>query len=289
MEMEAFMGWSEAKLHPLFGAELTNDRHIVDVADSDCKALVTAVETHGVVLVRGNLLSDAELLAFGKRLGKIYNAEGTAYYDPSGGVLRISNVDTDGNVLPADDDRVRISAANRLWHTDSTFVRPRVSISLLNALVVTPAGGETQYCDTRLAYDALTDEQKERFSGLKAFHTILHSRSLVGYDSWTPEQRKTFVGLERPLVHLHEPSGKMALYLASHIMTVGDLDKEESQALVNDLTAQATKPELVYTHAWQPGDLILWDNRCTLHRVLPYAYDLPRDYRSIRLVDVEDR
>lgn len=279
---------SVTPLHELFGAELAFDRDLLDLDEADCQAVVSSVERYGVAVIRARPLSDEELLRFGRSLGKVYDAAGTPYYSPNGGILRISNVDKEGNLIPADDDRRRISGANRLWHTDSTFVKPRVSITLLNGLIVTPQGGETEFSDTRVAYERLGEDEQEELEKLSAHHTILHSRKKVGFDSWTDEQRETFAGREQPLVQLHEPTGRKALYLASHIESLSGHSLEESAAIVDDLTERATAPELVYSHSWKVGDMVLWDNRCMIHRARPYATDDVRDFRSVRLVDTAD-
>jgi len=165
-----------------------------------------------------------------------------------------------------------LNVANQLWHTDGTYGRPRADISFLLSRVVPPRDGETEYCDTRHAYDLLSAPMRERVNPLFAYHSITHSRTLTGskLEDWDPLTLNTFPPVRRPVVHIHAGSGRKALCVASHIETIEGYTYEESQQLVHYLIDIATGPGCVYTHEWQVGDLLLWDNTCAMHRVRPY-------------------
>jgi alpha-ketoglutarate-dependent 2,4-dichlorophenoxyacetate dioxygenase len=141
----------------------------------------------------------------------------------------------------------------------------------------------------RVAYEQLSGAMRKRIEGLTAHHSILHSRKLTGFTDWTERERVLVRGVARPLVHIHKPSGRKALYLASHIGTIDGMDDADTQVLVNELTSAATPPDRVHSHAWLPGDLVIWDNLCTMHRATPYdAQRYRRDLRSVRLDDLSD-
>jgi alpha-ketoglutarate-dependent 2,4-dichlorophenoxyacetate dioxygenase len=160
---------------------------------------------------------------------------------------------------------------------------------MLLGKIIPPSGGNTEFCDLRHAWDRLSAQEQERFRGMTASHSIIHSRTLTGYTDWTDEIRARLPSIPRPLVRDHEETGRTALLIASHIEKLTGLGTEESTALVADLTARATTADNVYAHVWRPGDLLLWDNRCVMHRATHYEMDkYPRDVRTARLVDVAE-
>jgi alpha-ketoglutarate-dependent 2,4-dichlorophenoxyacetate dioxygenase len=280
------------KLHPHFGAEVQGVV-LNDMSDPETLEVIRdAVFHYGVVLLRGQNLTDEEFYRFAGGLGPVtdLNAYGSMM-DASAKVTVLSNIDAQGNILPEDDKLLRMNVGNELWHTDSTFVRPRATISMLYGRVVPPVGGETEFCDTRCAYEALADHDRIGLEGLTAFHSLLHSRSLTGFFDFSEEDRKVFAGVSRPLVEHHAASGRTALVLASHIARIeGMADDGAAAALVGRLMALATRPEYVYSHKWRAGDLLLWDNRCTMHRATPFeSTRYVRDMRILRLTDELDR
>jgi alpha-ketoglutarate-dependent 2,4-dichlorophenoxyacetate dioxygenase len=283
------MSWTEAPLRADFGAELSG-RDIAALGDRDRTELKSATEKYGVVVVRDQEIQDADFRALASSFGEVYTPPGFYGNEFARDIIRISNIDDGGNILPLDSDWMRVNVANEFWHTDSTFVRPRTSITMLYARAVPPTGGETEFCDTRVAFEALPDDKQRLLEGLNASHSLIYSRSLTGYDTWTEEQRKVYAPVERPLVHVHEETGRKALCIASHIADISTLSREDAQALKQELIDHATLPERVYSHHWRPGDLVLWDNRCTMHRARPYSYgEHVRDFRSMRINDLMDR
>ncbi|MEK9721021.1 MAG: TauD/TfdA family dioxygenase, partial [Quisquiliibacterium sp.] len=155
---------------------------------------------------------------------------------------------------------------NRLWHTDSSFKHPSGYASLLYARSIAPIGGHTQFADLRAAWDALPEPTKARVQGLIGEHSLVYSRRRLGFTQFTDEERLAFAPFARPLVRTLPETGRQNLYLASHIGRIRGLTDEQAEALVAELIEHATQRRFVYTHRWRVGDLVMWDNRCTMHR-----------------------
>jgi alpha-ketoglutarate-dependent 2,4-dichlorophenoxyacetate dioxygenase len=281
------MGWTERPLTPYFGVELTGQKIGPDLPLAERRAVYDAVTREGVVVVRDQALDDATLEGFAASLGEVLSYPGLGKH--LGKVLPITNIGSDGKLLPEDDDLLRASVANMLWHIDSTYTRPRATVSMLYGRIVPPVGANTEFADLRRAWDRLSPEEQARFSGMTASHSIIHSRTLTGYSDWTDEARAELPPVDRPHVRAHEETGRTALLIASHIEKLTGLTKEETVALVAELTARATVPDNVYSHVWREGDLLLWDNRAVMHRGTPFEMSrYPRDVRTTRLVDAAE-
>ncbi|WP_324741685.1 TauD/TfdA family dioxygenase [Tsuneonella sp. CC-YZS046] len=276
------------KIHEKFGSEILDFQISDGILQEEAKEIRDVVEQYGVILLRGQNLTEDTMINFSDRLGgrhKFVAVEG----QPSEFIYRVSNLDVNGNILSLDDVRMRSNAANELWHTDTTYQRPRTALSMLYAIEVAPEGGETEFCDTRCAYEALSEQEKSTLEGLIGKHSVIQSRALTGFHDWTDEQRRQLQIVARPLVEMHRPSGRKALCIASHVGDIAPLPKEEGLALLKRLIDAATGPGCVYTHHWKPRDLLIWDNRCTMHRARPYEYTKhARDYRTARVEDHED-
>ena len=181
-------------------------------------------------------------------------------------IADIANLDAQGR-LWRKDSRIRLfQMGNRLWHTDSSFKAPSGYASLLYARSVAPIGGHTEFADLRAAYDALPAAMKDRLRGLIAEHSLIYSRGKLGFTDFTPEEKTAFTPVLRPLVRRIPESGRDSLYIASHIGRIRGMEDAEALALVAGLIAHATQRQFVYTHRWRVGDLVMWDNRCTMHR-----------------------
>jgi alpha-ketoglutarate-dependent 2,4-dichlorophenoxyacetate dioxygenase len=185
-------------------------------------------------------------------------------------IADISNIDYEGNIQPLDAPKRLFSLGNQLWHTDSSFKHVPARCSLLSAREVPPSGGETEFADLRAAYDALPEERKRLLDGLVLEHSIYRSRSLIGFAEFDKEIYKKLPPVRQVLVRRHPGSGRMSLYLASHASHVIGWPIEEGRKLVEELIAFATQPQFVYSHRWTVGDLVMWDDRCTMHRGRPY-------------------
>jgi alpha-ketoglutarate-dependent 2,4-dichlorophenoxyacetate dioxygenase len=271
-------------LHPAFGAEVSG----VDLTAGDAltREIEAAIGQYGLLLFRNMPFDDEALIRFGNRFGPMQNLSAKANV-PSP-IAMITNLAEDGKQLPKDAMMRKQNDANCLWHIDSTYLFPRATYSYLNARIVTSTGGETEYCDTRVAWDALTQDQRARIENVTCDHAIQHSRRLIGYDM-SNDFHRPLPSIRRKLVEPHAPSGRNAMLIASHVEAVEGMSYEEARALIDELIAIASAPERVYTHRWAVGDLLMWDNRCVLHRGKPYAqYDEARDLRSVRNDDVND-
>lgn len=175
---------------------------------------------------------------------------------------------------------------NQLWHTDASFKKIPAKYSLLHAHAVTPEGGETEVADMRAAYDALPARMKERIEGLIVEHSIFTSREKLGFTEFSAEERATLPPVRYPLVRVHPGSGRKALYLASHASHVVGWSVPDGKMLLTELMEHATQREFVYRHTWRVGDLLIWDNRCTMHRGRPY--DEARHRRDMRRATIDD-
>ena len=201
-------------------------------------------------------------------------------------VSDISNLDEEDNIL-AENSRKRMSGlANRLWHTDSIFRHKPALASALYALTVVPIGGKTEFADTRAAWDALPDKTKNKIDKLIVEHSIFHSRAKIGFTNFTEKEKAALPPSRQVLVRNIPESHRKAIYIASHAMRIIGMSDLEGVALLDELMAHATQPQFIYSHRWRVGDLVIWDNRCTLHRGTDY--DEKRFKRDMRRATVSD-
>jgi alpha-ketoglutarate-dependent 2,4-dichlorophenoxyacetate dioxygenase len=273
-------------IHPAFGAAVTGIDLRRPLDAPTLQALQAAQDRYGVLVFPRQGLTDEELERYASNFGPLQGlALGGGRNDQH--VFSLSNMDAEGNILPPTEPKLRINDANQLWHADNTYLEVRATLSFLMACVVPRAGGETQYCDTRVAYEALPPKRQRELDGLYAWHSLYYSRLQTGFTNFTEEQRRLLPkAVRRPLVEVHAGSGRKALILASHIESIEGMPVEEGRALVKELIEFATRPEWVYTHAWEVGDLVVWDNRCTMHRGLPYdQVNDRRDMHSCRALE----
>lgn len=285
------------RLHPLFGAELSGIDLSGAVAAELRQTVSDAMDEHAVVVVPDQRLDDDRQIAFASLYGPLEVAPLVrAKNDDATGAERrirhreifdVSNLDERGNILGLDDQRRAYGEGNQLWHTDSSFRQKSATWSLLHARIIPSAGADTQFADTRAAYDALPQATKAKLDGLVAEHSIWHSRAKLGGYTPTDEERKARPPAYHPVVRRHPGSGRNALYIASHASHIVGWPEDEGRALLRELLDFATQPQFVYSHVWRPGDLLIWDNRCTLHRATPFASATEvRDMRRTTVIDV---
>lgn len=283
------MGWTERRLTPAVGLALDGVRADQGLSAAQRERIRAAVCEHGVVVLPGQSLDDEALYAFAEAIGEVVPAPNVTGV-PTSRVLALTNLDENGRLRPADDVWVRRNQANEQWHADLSFMRPRASISILYGRTVTTENGNTEFCDMRLAWEALPADEQAALAPLTARHTLWQSRRKYGTDKgFSEEDRKRYPPVVRPLVDTHRPSGRKALMVGSNIAGVGGLDEAASADLLARLTERAAVPAHIYSHRWSKGDLLLWDNRCVLHRAA--AYDVatqPRDLRAVRLFEAAD-
>lgn len=278
------------KLHPLFAARISGVDLTQALSDETCSAIQAALDQYGVLVFPGAPLTEDQQADFAENFGQLERSNIIMKVKAriGGRLADISNIDENDKVFEEDDRRRMFSLGNQLWHTDSSFKKIPAKYSMLHAHVVTPEGGETQVVDTRAAYDALPQKMKDRIDGLVAEHSIFTSRAKLGFTDFTQEERDSLPPVARPLVREHKESGRKALYLASHISHIQGMNVPDGKMLVRELIEHATQREFVYELKWQVGDLMIWDNRCTLHRGRPYDDTLHRrDLRRATLEDLE--
>jgi len=281
------------KLHPLFAAELIG----VDTARPD-KALVDLVEDlmreHAVLCIRGQShIDDEQQLAFARAFGplelpgnKPHNGGRVAF-----GLYDVSNLDPNGEIMAPDSPRAKIAKGNELFHADSSFNDLPSKWSMLRGVIVTPERGETETIDMRAVYDELPESLKARVEGLEAQHNYFHSRRRAGAevdDNSSPIA--PYMRAVHPVVRI-SASGRKALFVGAHTQRILGLPEDESAALLEELLAFATQPRFVYAHKWHVGDILIWDNRCALHRGTEYDYrNHKRDMRRATINEAgEDR
>jgi alpha-ketoglutarate-dependent 2,4-dichlorophenoxyacetate dioxygenase len=280
------------KLHPHFVAEVS-PVDLRQAHDPETLAQIRAgMDEYAVLVFRDQPFTDDEHLAFAQRLdGQLHTKTGSsALYKSRLGneaLADVSNVDADGEILAAGNRRRMYSLGNRLWHTDASFQDPPGRYSMLSAKIVPPVAADTEYADMRAAYDALPSETKARLEGLRVHHSIAHSRQTLGFE-FSPEEADALKGAIHPLVRTIPRSDRKSLYVASHASRIIDWPVPEGRLLLRDLIEHATQPEFVYRHSWRVGDLVIWDNRATMHRARPFddaAYR--RELRRVTTLDVE--
>lgn len=277
-------------LHPLFAAEATGIDLRTPLPAGLAGEIHRAMEQYAVLVFPGQALDDDQQMEFGRALGKLEATRATVDADKHRLKHRemndISNIDTDGSLLAADDRRRMFALGNRLWHSDSSFKATPALYSMLHARVVPPEGGDTEFADMRAAWDALPERSQQKLKGLTAWHSLLYSRAQLGFTDYTEAERAAFAPVPQRLVRRHA-SGRVSLYLSSHIGRVEGMPVPEGMAMIRDLTEHATQRDFVYRHGWRQHDLVIWDNRCTLHRARPFEDSTyPRDMRRVTLEDV---
>jgi alpha-ketoglutarate-dependent 2,4-dichlorophenoxyacetate dioxygenase len=186
----------------------------------------------------------------------------------------------------ADDDRQRMQAlANRFWHTDNAFRAVPAKYSMLGARAVPPEGGETEFADMRAAYDALPERTKAFLDDKVAMHSFVYSREALGFTDYSREEREGLSAVPQAMVRVHPGSGRKTLYLASYAYEIEGMPTPEARILLHDLIEHATQRRFVYTHAWRVGDVVMWDNCCTMHRARPYDLSCRRELRRSTVME----
>ena len=194
-------------------------------------------------------------------------------------VRDVSNLDKDGKPLARSDRRRMFNLGNRLWHSDSSFRATPAKYSLLSGRVIANDGGNTEFADMRAAYDMLDDATRAQVEDLVCEHSLIYSRGSMGFADLTDEEKALFKPVRQRLVRTHPVTGRKSLYLSSHIGTIIGWEMPEARDFIRDLAEHATQRELVYVHRWRPNDLVMWDNRQTMHRVRRFDETKPRDVR----------
>ena len=266
---------------PFFAGEVSGIDLTRPLTHADAAAISGGMDQYGVLVFHDQHLTDEKQLAFSRNFGALEQATGDIAQGHerrlSMDVNDISNLDKDNRVLARDDRRRLFGLGNRLWHSDSSFKAVPAKYSLLSARRIPSAGGNTEFADMRAAYDALDDETRAECENLICEHSQLFSRAVLGFADFTEEERRKFAPVRQRLVRRHPVTGRKSLFLASHASAILGWPVPEARAFLRDLTEHATQRRFVYAHVWRQWDLVMWDNRVTMHRARPFNNAEVRD------------
>lgn len=284
------------EIHPIgnnFAAEIAGLDLREDPGNEGIDAIWRAIDTYAVVVFRGQALTDARLKDFAERFGPL--EIGRAAARPGRRRLAIpqigdiSNLDEDNRVRDLHDRRRLDSLGNRLWHTDASYMPVPVVLGMLHAVALPPpsafGNGETEFADMRAAYDDLPDNTKAAIADLVIEHDVFWSRAQVGFTEFPKEEKDRYPPSPQRLVRTHPGSRRKTLYLSAHASHVVGWPVADGRLLLLDLNAHATQAKYVYRHEWRKGDLVIWDNRCTMHRGRPHQETAARDLRRATTLD----
>lgn len=277
-------GLTLRQLHPLFAAEATGIDMTRPLSPEQVAEVTAAMDRYAVLVFPGQAMEQEQQVAMSRQFGPLNpglkKIGGRVERMRDAALIDISNLDAEGRPMTSDTKKMISMIANQLWHSDSSFQSPAVSYSMLNAVRLPSWGGETEFVDLRAAWDTLPARLKRMVDGREAEHYALHSRiTLLGDDGYTAEQLAALPAVIWPLVRRHPGSGRTALFCGIHARRVLGMPLAEGRMLLMDLLEHATRPQLIFSHAWRPGDLVIWDNRCTLHRGRRYDYAEVRELR----------
>jgi alpha-ketoglutarate-dependent 2,4-dichlorophenoxyacetate dioxygenase len=273
------------QLHKHFVGEVSGIDLRKPLTRAEAAEIEAGMDKYAVLVFHGQDITDDQQMAFALNFGERENPRGgnitkeKDYRLGSAGLNDVSNLDKDGKPLPKDHRTHLFNLGNCLWHSDSSFRPIPAKFSLLSARLVNPKGGNTEFADMRAAYDALDGETKAEIDDLICEHSLMYSRGSLGFLDYTDEEKQMFKPVLQRLVRTHPVHGRKSLYLSSHAGVVRGMSVPEGRLLLRDLTEHATLPEFVYVHKWTLHDLVMWDNRQTMHRVRRYDQSQPRDMR----------
>jgi alpha-ketoglutarate-dependent 2,4-dichlorophenoxyacetate dioxygenase len=280
-------------VHPVtpdFVAEVGDVDLARPLGADDLAAIRAAFTRHAVLVFPDQTFTDDSQLDFARHFGPL---ETTVFKARKDHKLRlhenladVSNLDADDKVLPTNDRQRLYNLGNRIWHTDSSFKRLPAYCSMLHARSIPPIGGQTEFADMRAAYDALPEAMKRKLDGLVAYHSLMTSRARLGFSDFDESERKAFEPVPQVLARRLPDSGRMSLYVASHAGTIRGMDDAEARRLIDELIAHATQRQFVHSHRWRVNDLVIWDDRCTMHRGMDF--DDQRYKRDMRRATVSD-
>jgi alpha-ketoglutarate-dependent 2,4-dichlorophenoxyacetate dioxygenase len=259
-------------------------------SQAQARAIETAMDQHGVLVFRNQSLDQHQQIAFAKSLGPLdlglRKVKTGAHRFDYQELADISNVKVDGEVAERDHAKIVGNVANQLWHSDSSFQNPRAKYSMLYAVVTPGFGGDTEFADLRMAYDALPSWLRTQIQELKAVHYALHSRMMLGDDQYTEEQKKAIAPAVWPLVQTDPRTGRKILFVGIHACEILGMTKAEGRMLIMDLLEHATQREFVHVHHWKVGDLVMWDNTATVHRGRWFDFAERRELRRATTEEV---
>ncbi len=278
------------QIHPHFVAEVSGIDLSTQISGEEAASIEQAINQHGVLVFRNQDITDEQQANFSRHFGKLevpgLRTNITKVKDRRLGkfMADISNLDRTHNILDSDSRQRMFNLGNRLWHSDSSYRAIPAKLSLLSARVVPRDGGETQFADMCAAYDALDESTKREIEGLVCEHSLMYSRGRLGFGDFTKEEMDNFKPVMQTLVRVHPATGRRSLFLSAHAGQIVGWPTPVARVLLEELTEFATQPEFVYTHRWRPFDLVVWDNRRTMHRAR--RFDDTNEVRDMRRTTV---
>jgi alpha-ketoglutarate-dependent 2,4-dichlorophenoxyacetate dioxygenase len=279
-------------LHPLFAAVASGVDLRRPPEAGAVREIEAAMDRYGVLVFRDQPLDQDQQIAFARAFGTLDIGLRRATRQPHRfkyeELIDISNVAADGAIAPRDSRKVASMVANQLWHSDSSFQSPAAKYSMLSAVVLPSWGGDTEFADLRAAYDGLPDEQRRELEGLVSEHYALHSRIMLGTTDWSEDEKNVLPPVRWKLVRTHPGSGRKLLFVGVHARAIIGWTLPEARVMLSDLLEHATQRQFVYRHRWRVGDLVMWDNRCTIHRGRRYDLAERRELRRTTVMDLEE-
>ena len=277
------------QIGPCFAAEVEDVDLSRPLSPDEVAAVHAGMDTYAVLVFHDQKIDDAQQLAFTRSLGEIEHAIGTSLrasdeYRLPTTFADVSNLDKDNKIFAREDRRRLFGLGNRLWHSDSSFKAVPAKYSLLHAISVPSRGGNTEFAYMPAGYDALDAETKAEVEDLICEHSQIFSRQQLGFTDFTDEERARFASVRQRLVRTHPLTGRRSLYLSSHAGSIVGWPVPEARFFLRDLVEHATQRQFVYAHRWRVGDLVMWDNRQTMHRARPFPAHEPRDMRRTTLM-----
>jgi alpha-ketoglutarate-dependent 2,4-dichlorophenoxyacetate dioxygenase len=274
---------------PTFIGEVSGIDLTRSLTEEEVSAIHAGMDRFGVLVFHDQHFEDEQQIAFSRQLGTLEEATGDIMSEKdrrlSMDLNDISNLDKNGELLPRDDRRRLFGLGNLLWHSDSSFKEVPAKYSMLSARKIPAAGGNTEFADMRAAYDALDSETKREVHDLICLHSQIFSRGVLGFDDFTDAERAKWAPVRQGLVRRHPNTGRLSLYLASHAGGIEGWPMPEARSFLRDLNEHATQRQFVYAHVWRPWDLVMWDNRVTMHRARRYDPKEVRDMRRTTLTN----
>jgi alpha-ketoglutarate-dependent 2,4-dichlorophenoxyacetate dioxygenase len=277
------------QLHPAFGAEVSGIDCGKALGAAEVAAVEAGMDRYAVLVFPDQKLTDEQQVAFTRHFGELENYATGGHIRQRAdsrlgpGMADFSNLDRDGRIMSAEDRVWFFKLGDRLWHSDSSFRPVPAKYSLLSGRVLPSWGANTEFADMRAAYDALDVRTKAEVEDLVCLHSLIYSRQAIGFTELTEQEIASFTPVRQRLVRTHPVTGRKSLFLSSHAGAIEGWTVPEARMFLRDLTEHATQREFVYSHAWRPFDLVIWDNRTTMHRARRFDRNEVRDVRRTTL------
>ena len=277
------------QIHPVFAGEVSGVDLTKPLSRDEAAAIEEGMNLYGVLVFRDQNITDEQQIAFTKNFGDLEikakpgNIRKASESRLGAGIGDLSNLTKDGKIIEADDRQWFFKLGDRLWHSDSSYAVIPAKFSALSARAIPSWGGNTDFADMRAAYDALDDRTKGEVEDLICEHSLIYSRAAVGFTDLTPEEIANFKPVLQRLVRTHQATGRKSLFLSSHAGAIVGWTIPEARSYLRELTEHATQREFVYSHEWRQYDLVMWDNRATMHRAKRFDRNEVRDMRRTTL------